>query len=141
MLKICWSWELTTKNCNNSCQLKRERLKDLSNIALSAKRKQHATKDDLSKCVDMLCKNYNYSVDISTDEDDTFCGLFVQDYEMEETFTAFPAILFLDATYKPLDLQFPEYLFVCEDSNGASEIIRMGMLVTEEKSKNRKIQH
>ena len=53
---------------------------------------------------------------------------------MRETFTAFPEILFLDATYKLLDLQFPVYLFVCEDSNGASEIIGMGMLVTEDRN-------
>ena len=102
-------------------------LKDLSNIALSAKRKHHATKNDLSQCVDMLRKNYNCSIDISTDENDTFCGLFVQDKEMRETFAAYPEILFMDATYKLLDLQFPVYLFVCEDPNGLSEIVGMGM--------------
>ena len=51
---------------------------------------------------------------------------------MRETFTAFLEIFFLDATYKLLDLQFPVYLFVREDANGASEIIGMGILVAED---------
>ena len=107
-------------------------MKDLSNIALSAKRERHGTRNDLSKCVDMLRTKYNCTVDISTDEEDNFCGLFIQDREMTETFQAFPEIIFLDATYKLLDLQFPVYLFVSEDSNGLSEVVGMGMLVTED---------
>ena len=101
-------------------------MKDISNIALAAKRERHGTKNNLSKCVDMLRITYNCTVDISTDDDDNFCGLFIQDREMQETFGAFPEIIFLDATYKLLDLQFPVYLFVAEDSNEpTSQVIEL----------------
>ena len=100
----------------------------------------------------MLREKHNCSVDILADENDTFCGLFVQDAEMRETFAAFPEILFLDATYKLLELSYPVYLFLCEDSNGMSEIAGLGMLVTEDeeslkwliqsfKSKNPSVEH
>ena len=51
---------------------------------------------------------------------------------MRHTFAAFLEIIFFDATYKLLELQFLVYLFICEDSNGSSEIIGMGLLVTED---------
>ena len=107
-------------------------LRDLSNIASSSKKRRHDTQNDLGKCVEVLRQRYNCSVDISTDENEKFCGLFIQDEEMRQTFDAYPEIVFLDATYKLLNLQFPVYLFVCEDSNGLSEIVGMGMLVTED---------
>ena len=83
-------------------------------------------------CVDLLRNIYRCNVDICTTEDDEFCGIFVQDMDMRETFAAFPEILFVDATYKLLDLQFPVYIFACEDSNGSTEIGGMGMLMTED---------
>ena len=80
--------------------------------------KKHTTKNDLNECVAFLRSKHNCSVDILADENDIFCGIFIQDPEMRETFAAFPEILFLDATYKLLELSYPVYLFLCEDSNG-----------------------
>ena len=51
---------------------------------------------------------------------------------MKRTFQSYPEIIFVDATYKLLELQLPVYLIVCEDSNGSSEIVAMGILVTED---------
>ena len=51
---------------------------------------------------------------------------------MRHTFAAFLEMIFFDATYKLLELQYPVYLFICEDSNGSSEIIGTGLLVTED---------
>ena len=110
---------------------KRVIMKDLSNIHTSSKRKHHGTKNDLSKCVDLLRNNHSCTVDISTDAEEIFCGLFIQDEQMRQLFAAYPEIIFLDATYKLLELQFPVYLFVVEDSNGATVIVGMGFLVTE----------
>ena len=104
-------------------------LKDLSNISGAYKR-QNLSRNDLDKCVDELRNVHNCSVDICTTvEGNDFCGLFVQDQDMRDTFAAFPEIIFLDATYKLLNLQFPVHLFACEDSNGMTEIVAMGMLV------------
>ena len=47
---------------------------------------------------------------------------FFQDVEMREAFKAYPEIIFIDATYKLLELGLPVYLMLYEDSNGQSEI-------------------
>ena len=111
---------------------KRVVMKDLTNIHNAAKRKHHTTKNDLAKCVDMLRNLHRCTVDISTDPDDNFCGLFIQDEHMRRVFDAYPEIIFFDATYKLLELQFPVYLFVVEDANGETEIVGLGFLVVED---------
>ena len=40
--------------------------------------------------------------------------------------------MFVDANYKLLQLGVPIYLFLCEDSNGLSEVVGIAMLVTED---------
>ena len=86
--------ELGANNKKLQQQLVRETgksvtLKDLSNISLKAKQKKHTTKNDLTECVTLLRAKHNCSVDILADENDTFCGLSVQDAEMRETFADF----------------------------------------------------
>ena len=61
-----------------------------------------------------------------------FKGLFFQDAMMKDAFRAYPEIIFLDATYKLLELALPIYLFLCEDSNGQSEVVGVGILVAED---------
>ena len=51
---------------------------------------------------------------------------------MKDAFRAYPEIIFLDATYKLLELALPIYLFLCEDSNGQSEVVGVGILVAED---------
>ena len=51
---------------------------------------------------------------------------------MRSTFSVYPEILFLDATYKLLELKFPVYLFVVEDANGEAEVVGLGSLVHED---------
>ena len=63
------------------------------------------------------------TVDVLSDEEKDFKGLFFQDPLMKHTFNAYPEIVFVDATYKLLDLGLPVYLMLSEDSNGQSEIM------------------
>ena len=58
-----------------------------------------------------------------SDEEKYFKGLFFQDQEMKEAFKAYSELVCFDATYKLLELGFPVYLMLCEDSNGQSEIV------------------
>ena len=51
---------------------------------------------------------------------------------MTEAFQAYPELLFIDATYKLLNLGLPVYLFLCRDSNGQSEIVGVCLLVSED---------
>ena len=101
-------------------------LKDINNIATIAKKRDNITRNDLDACIDELRRVHRCMVDVCTSQENDFCGLFVQDSKMKQTFSAFPEIIFLDATYKLLELQFPVYVFACEDSNGATHIIGLG---------------
>jgi len=53
---------------------------------------------------------------------------------MKASFRSYPEIVFIDATYKLLNLQLPVYIILCEDSNGQSEVAAVCLLVTEDKS-------
>lgn len=72
------------------------------------------------------------SVEVHCDGENNFKGLFFQDVQMREAFHAYPEIMFIDATYKLLELGIPLYLFLCEDSNGQSEVVSAAMLVSED---------
>ena len=50
---------------------------------------------------------------------------------MKESFTAFPELICIDATYKLLELGFPVYVMVCVNSNGQTEVVAASILVTE----------
>lgn len=51
---------------------------------------------------------------------------------MKQCFNSYPEIVFLDATYKLLEIGIPTYLMLCEDSNGLSEIVFVTLLVAED---------
>ena len=51
------------------------------------------------------------TVEVYFDENRKFKGLFFQDGPMSDAFRAYPEIVFIDATYKLLELGIPTYLF------------------------------
>ena len=51
---------------------------------------------------------------------------------MKDAFSAHPELLTTDATYKLLQLGFPLYLMLSEDSNGQSELVAACILVIED---------
>ena len=79
-----------------------------------------------------VCVWIGASVEVYSDEEKNFKGLFFQDVQMADAFQAYPEIIFLDATYKLLELGLPVYIMLCEDSNGQSEIIAVCLLVFED---------
>ena len=50
---------------------------------------------------------------------------------MKESFTTFPELICIDATYKLLELGIPVYVMVCIDSSGQTELMAASILVTE----------
>lgn len=54
-----------------------------------------------------------------------------QDEQMRMCFDSYPEILFVDATYKLLELRFPVYILLVEDGNGQSEICAVFLLLDE----------
>lgn len=67
-------------------------------------------------------------MEVFTDEENQFTGLFFQDKHMKAAYAAYPEVLFLDATYKLNNLRMPLYIFLVVDGNGQSEII--GIFIT-----------
>lgn len=74
------------------------------------------------------------SVEVMVNEDNVLQGLFFQDEEMQRVFSAYPEIVFVDATYKLLELRFPVYVMLVEDGNGQSEIAAIFLLMEETES-------
>ena len=70
-------------------------------------------------------------VEILTSESNIFHGIFFQDHAMRHVFGVYPEILFVDATYKLLELRFPVYVLLVEDGNGQSEIAAVFLLLEE----------
>ena len=71
------------------------------------------------------------TVDIFSDEDDTFTGLLFQDSVMKSSFASYPEVLMIDATYKLNELRMPLYLMIVLDSNGQSEIVAVFLTSVE----------
>ena len=104
-------------------------LRDLTNI--SQLNKNGKTRNDLDITIDILRNDYNATVDVCSDVEGNFIGLLLQDKDMQEVFNAYPEILFVDATYKLLELQLPLYILAVEESNGLTEIVGVCVLAVE----------
>uniref|UniRef100_A0A1X7U337 ZSWIM1/3 RNaseH-like domain-containing protein n=1 Tax=Amphimedon queenslandica TaxID=400682 RepID=A0A1X7U337_AMPQE len=95
-----------------------------------SKSKSSASRNDLKACVKKLTDKHGAAVDVAN-EDSLLTGTFFQDKEMKDMFAAYPAILFIDATYRLLQIRFPVYLLLCEDGNGQSKIVAVFLLLEE----------
>jgi zinc finger SWIM domain-containing protein 3 len=94
-------------------------LRDLSNIR--AKNRSRPD-NELETAVQILDETKGVVV-VAATEDRNLVGLFYQDLGMQQTFSEFPELLLIDATYKLNDLRMPLYLLMVVDSNGESEIV------------------
>ena len=78
-----------------------------------------------------LCVHVGASVEVLVDQSDMLQGIFFQDQEMKDIFSAYPELVCVDATYKLLELRFPVYVILIEDGNGQSEIVAIFLLLEE----------
>jgi len=67
-------------------------------------------------CLCFLVYIVGACVNVLVNSDDLH-GIF-QDEGMKEAFAAYPELLCIDATYKPLELCLPLYIMLAEDGNG-----------------------
>lgn len=104
-------------------------LHDLSNIAKNAHGK---TSDNLQEIVTILKEKYHCTIDVQTDSNNIFQGIFFQDNEMKKCFSLFPEMLFLDGTYKLLGNRCPVYVMVVENSFGSTDIVGVSVLTKED---------
>ena len=71
------------------------------------------------------------TVEIVQNEEGNLRGIFFQDDDMKSTFSSYPEILFIDATYKLNELRLPLYVLLIEDGNGLSEIVAIWLIADE----------
>uniref|UniRef100_A0A1X7VIP8 ZSWIM1/3 RNaseH-like domain-containing protein n=1 Tax=Amphimedon queenslandica TaxID=400682 RepID=A0A1X7VIP8_AMPQE len=105
-------------------------LKDLSKLSTQAKKGNR--RNDLDSVAKLLIEKYGACVEVCSDDEQNFRGLLFKDKQMSEAFEAYSELLFMDATYKLLDLNLPVFIMLCEDSNGQSEVVAVCILVSED---------
>ena len=66
-------------------------------------------------------------------QDKIFKGIFFQDLQMQKVDKKFSEILFVDATYKLLELWMPVYLRVPIARDGQSEVVALFIFANESK--------
>ncbi|KAK6178266.1 hypothetical protein SNE40_013072 [Patella caerulea] len=105
-------------------------LKDLHNI-VSHLRPGH--RNNFEELLAEMKKSAGATVDAFTDSDDTLQAISFQTEEMRNTFSAYPELLLIDATYKLNDLRMPLYVLMNVDGNGESEVIALWLVATEDR--------
>lgn len=72
-------------------------------------------------------------MEIFKDDNDVLVSIYFQTQAMQNTFSKFPELLLIDATYKLNNLRMPMYILIIVDGNGESEVIALWMVVAEDK--------
>jgi zinc finger SWIM domain-containing protein 3 len=85
----------------------------------------------LEAAVKQLTDKHGAFVQVFVNEDKILQGIYFQDEQMKQVFSAYPELLCMDATYKLLELRFPLYVMLVEDGNGLSEIAAAFLLLEE----------
>ena len=70
-------------------------------------------------------------MEVLVNESNLLVGIYFQDVETKQIFSAYPELICIDATYKLLELRFPVYIMLVEDGNGQSEIVAVFLLMEE----------
>ncbi|XP_064469882.1 zinc finger SWIM domain-containing protein 1-like [Ornithodoros turicata] len=102
-------------------------LKDINNITVTATH----DKNSIEKTVLLIHEKYGSDCELLL-EGDTFKGLLRCTQRMQQMMKAYPEFLGIDATYKLLEIRTPVYVIHVEDGNASSEIICVGVLVSED---------
>ena len=104
---------------------------DISNI--QTRLKNDTRSNNIENVVTRLKENPTLTLEIFTDLDYNLLGIFYQDKVMRKVYSAFPEMLFVDATHKVNELRMPLYVFPVCDGNGQSEIVAASLAVSEQR--------
>ena len=107
-------------------------MRDISNIQTQLK-KDGCSGNNVEDVVTKLREDPLVTAEIFTDEEYNLMGMFYQDEVMKKIYTAFPEMLFVDATHKVNELQMPLYIFLICDGNGQSEIVAACLVASEQR--------
>ena len=108
-------------------------MRDISNIQSQLK-KDGCSGNNIDDVVTYkLREDPLVTVEIFTDEEYNLMGIFYQDEVIKKIYTAFPEMLFVDATHKVNELRMPLYIFLICDGNGQSEIVAACLVASEQR--------
>ena len=78
-------------------------------------------------------------LEVFVDTNDVLNGIYYQDEHMQDVYSKYPEILFIDVTHKLNDLRMPLYVLLVEDGNGESVIVAVSLVLHEDACSIRKI--
>ena len=114
------------------CTGKAVTLRDISNIQSQLK-KDGCSSNNIEDVVTKLKEDPLVTIEIFTDDEYNLMGIFHQDEVMKKIYSAFPEMLFVDATHKVNELRMPLYIFLICDGNGQSEIVASCLVSSEQR--------
>ena len=85
-------------------------MRDISNIQSQLK-KDGCSGNNIKDVVTELREDPLVTVEIFTDKEYNFMGMFYQDQVMKKIYNVFPEMLFVDATHKVNELRMPLNIF------------------------------
>ena len=68
-------------------------------------------------------------VEVFVDTNDVLNGIYYQDEHMQDVYSKYPEILFIDAKHKLNDLRIPLYVLIVEEGNGESVIVAVSLFL------------
>ncbi|XP_031784213.1 uncharacterized protein ZSWIM9 [Nasonia vitripennis] len=86
--------------------------------------------NDIEAAIQLLKTKYEAKVEI-LEENSEFQGMYFSIPEMRQNMSKYPEVVCVESTYKIFNLRFSLMLFVIEDGEGRSQIVGVGILVSE----------
>uniref|UniRef100_A0ABD2W5X8 ZSWIM1/3 RNaseH-like domain-containing protein n=1 Tax=Trichogramma kaykai TaxID=54128 RepID=A0ABD2W5X8_9HYME len=102
--------------------------KDASNVKYAAKSKQPKSLDAVLN----LLKEKNFIYEVKQSEGNVFQALFITSSSWIKMYHAWPELVFMDSTYKLIDMQYPVNIAAIVDGNGCTEVVALGILPHED---------
>ncbi|KAL7297529.1 hypothetical protein TKK_0009890 [Trichogramma kaykai] len=102
--------------------------KDASNVKYAVKAKQPKSLDAV---LDLL-KQRDLIYEVKESEGNVFQGLFITSTSWIKMYQAWPELVFMDSTYKLIDLEYPVNIAAIVDGNGCTKVVALGILPHED---------
>lgn len=108
-------------------------MKDLYNQRAKLKKQENSADgvDDLTALIEEMEKIENSTVKVITDNDSNVEGIYFQDENMKKVYSAYPEIIFSDATHNVNDRNMPLEVIMVADGEGESQIVALFIIRSE----------
>lgn len=91
--------------------------------------------------IEITKNTYDSDIEVRVNTDKELLWVFIQDPAMKKSFESYPDVIFVDSTYKLLDINLPLFVIMVENRNGESLVAAVGLLMKTKKPLNGSIKH